>query len=414
MPSKRHSDTMYAAMLDELQKIAATRTDGVTSLMAGEKKDDELLRGLGWVDTGHPSRKLYKLPNVTVRWLDDVPDTAVPARIAVPAYRAGEVGKKDYAKTAATRYEKEIRKGTVTRSQVVPGSVDVNLPGVLGRAQRVHTRNALSAPSTAKALDRLRVIRIRSVGPSARDLLQRHNVSFEAVPLTPYAPLGSERLGGALSSIGIGSPTQVAQSLSVTDGTLAPGNRRVSVQLSPTVGMKDFSPQTPTKDFSILRSTFDHEAAEAKSFNAAAKGAVIDPYASHAGPRPAFAEPQHLIGDPDAFNELKELRTGVNANPEDHRVWNKMKQFGATADRPLPEGGRAYNKLKKWLVNDSHNFSLVSRANAFKLGQNFDVSTIPADVSSSLNELKGGKLVPPKRRLAIVLRNLTWLAKGGR
>ena len=94
MPSKRHSDTMYAAMLDELQKIAATRTDGATSLMAEEKKDDEFLRGLGWVDTGHPSRRLYKLPNVTMRWLDDVPDTAVPARRAASAYMAGEVGKK--------------------------------------------------------------------------------------------------------------------------------------------------------------------------------------------------------------------------------------------------------------------------------------------------------------------------------
>jgi hypothetical protein len=228
--------------------------------------------------------------------------------------------KKGHAKTAATRYDKEVARGNISYTDIAN-----RMPAEYGffpdeDVDRFDVHHAMAEPSKAPNLKRLRRMRNLSVRPTAKDVTQRYG--FEV-----RLPRKRKGQDGAWMSKSMG-PNPVI---------------RVPV------GGID------------TRTTLDHEVAEALESKHQGGTRLL---ASHNGPGPLVAERHGLVGDPEAFEEYKEMRTGRGANPDDKLLWRKMKQMGATPDRPMPVGGKAHRSLNRWLDRNADMLSSDARERA--------------------------------------------------
>ena len=229
----------------------------------------------------------------------------------------GKRGKKGHAKTAATRYDKEVARGNISYTAIasrMPAEHGFS-PGEI--VDRFDVHHAMAEPSKAPNLKRLRRIRDLSVRPTAKDVTQRYGFDVRL-------PRKRKGQGGAWMSESMG-PNPVI---------------RVPV------GGID------------TRATLDHEIAEALERKHQGGTRRL---ASHNGPGPLVAERHGLVGDPAAFEEYKEMRAGHRANPDDRLIWKKMKQMGATPDRPMPVGGKAHRSLNRWLDRNADMLSSDAR-----------------------------------------------------
>lgn len=253
------------------------------------------------------------------------------------------------AKTAATRYDKEVARGNISYTDIAKRVPDLTVLDPRG-ADRSDIRRALEAPSTAPNLGRLRRIRELSVRPAAREAALRDGTTFDL----PHGP----------EAVAQGAYARPAREDAPMGRTLT-GKYEVHV---------------PMRGDGTTRGALDHEIAETRE----QRRAGLRPIATHDGTGPLVAERTNIVGDPAAFGEISKMRTGRGADPDDKLLWRKMKQMGATADRPMPMGGKAHRSLDRWVDRNADMLAPESRKRALFLARDFGEGVDPRDISPYL------------------------------
>lgn len=250
-------------------------------------------------------------------------------------------------KYALSRLDKELQKGTITPSEVVPGaSARAAIPGRRGAASRIAMRKKLIAPSAqpAEALNRLRAMRTRLVDAQAA----RPDV---ALGLTRKQKLRVVR-----------DPHKLQLPLDNME------NRFDAYMRNPTyrrnVG-EIYLPKILTYEQNKLygdpklRGAFalgvlQHELGE---FEHSVGGHAL-PYSSHHGTNPLVREKLQSLGDPVIQKEWALVR---QSDRDDAFVEKLYRQVGGTPDSPIPLHGKQHRALNAALTRRAKELDPGSR-----------------------------------------------------
>lgn len=296
-------------------------------------------------------------------------------------------------KMSATRYEKEIAKGTINRSDLgVPASAYA-----YPKIKRV-TREHLSAPSTPspEALARRRAIN-EKVYHAYANHPELHGTSGVSVEKRVFPGAGPATLGGSY----VFSPAEAGRHLrgilSGGSGILGKIKALASTLVKPgtRIGEK-ILPKGKESDKTLARSILKHELGEASTF-AKDKGSKIIPVASHLGARPIIEEQIANRGDPEAIKDLHRGRLDKG----NQAVLRAIRSVGGTADSPIPIGGKQERAVNRILARhpeklDTHGRTKAVQVQAAQLFQNpdanreslpMDMSHIPSGVHESIRHI---------------------------
>lgn len=319
-------------------------------------------------------------------------------------------------KISATRYEKEIAKGTLSRDQIVPGLEEhQNLFADHGQdTTKRLTRNLLTAPAPVdpQALARRRAManhqfnvqrRIGEYSPGQTATMLPNNL-----PPTTTAYKGQQ----PIITVGDDAAKYINNAESFTPkGIIAKLTNRVAPQVSLLRSMKAIE-QLPDQahDPTLRKAILQHEFGEANATNKD----TVRPFASHVGAEPILRENMAIAGDPDAVAAVQRARA---INPEDAMMQKLIRRAGGTPDAPLPLGGRHERAIARMqdragaalLTQKGREYSLATALAGWK------VPYVPNNVAESMQDLRNHeKMIEPWRGVGTQIknRNFLGLAKG--
>jgi hypothetical protein len=254
-------------------------------------------------------------------------------------------------KLAASRFDKEVRKGTLQYRDIDPAIPEGELPEFLVPAAKQRARKVMQATA---AVDPETLTRRRALSDAL----------FKSQLKATGGQLGAPGMTISETLHPLYGPATEKQLL---DGVLSPhvkmdsrGGRffRTSTRnpFMAVIGMQDSSLLSPSSevDKTLNRALLQHEIGEAMAL----KSPTHVPHATHVGIEPQLLERLHTQGDPEAIAEM--MRGRMN-NPDDRHVASLIKQMGGTPDSPIPLDGRRARALKRTLLGDVNELSPVTR-----------------------------------------------------
>jgi hypothetical protein len=282
-------------------------------------------------------------------------------------------------KTAASRMEKEIAKGNIRRSDVVPGVSDST--GLFsGRARRAARDSLQAAPAVSpEQLSRNRVLSDKLYRAQTKAMPNGIDFKDELYPgagpatniagkPTVHSPDTAGRFLRTLEKPA-GAPRAIFSTLPVKDEwrdqALVPA-----------------APQDATLNHAVFR----HELGEAQTHLSGSAA----PVASHFGVRPMLEENMASRGDPEAQATFARLR---KMHPDDVLVQKQIRQMGGLPGRPLPIGGKHEARLNEMIGRDVSKLAPETRAGAaMSAGEGrVKVPYVPASVAAAADPAIAGK-----------------------
>jgi hypothetical protein len=319
-------------------------------------------------------------------------------------------------KISATRMEREVRKGSIRRSQVVPGAIDAP-QGPLGAVGRKYARNQLAAqaPVAPEALERGRRMNQLVYENRMRNPGSMPGVGGMGARMVPgmgpgmmagdvFVPPTSGQFMRATAGGPI-SQTRAAL-MSYSDMSEAPALQRIGQMVTPA---------RQPMDASITNSVLSHEGGEAAEYRKVLQGKAINPNASHLGLKPHFDERMPLRNDPEAYKAA--VGGARSVHPDDKLVGKLMTQAGARPNAPLPSGGRAERTVERMLARNTDKLSPATRAKAVAMSaQGVNVGYLPEEVAMAPKAVGaaglGLKKAWSKRNLGEGLQHAKGFVKG--
>jgi hypothetical protein len=289
-------------------------------------------------------------------------------------------------KISKSRYEKEVQKGTIRRSDVVPGAMN-QTGNTLGIPGRMQARRALQS-QTPVSPEQLAKSRTMSSKLYNVDAAHPENMGAKGFSVERSHFMGGGPMTLAMGPHGGGSihsPPDAGRFIRGAIGGPVGMLRAVGSTL-PNAPASLGVPSVPmdrTLGHAILR----HEGGEA----ATARTGKARMLASHMGVRPLLEEQMATRKDPEAAALMGRLR---QSNPDDALITKRMKQMGALPGRPLPIGGKAERKLNAGI--DANPGALTPKARAASLNMGaarggFQAPYVPQEASSGMR--RGTNLV---------------------
>jgi hypothetical protein len=250
-----------------------------------------------------------------------------------------------YVKLAASRLDKEIRKGKLKYRDLDPGIPEGELPGFLIPAAKQRQRKALMAPSAADAetLARRRAL---------NDALFNAQIKATAKDLgLPKVVINENLIPGSAPATTRGDVTQVhvGPTASRFLRPVVENPVRASFGIAP-----NLAPEAAV-DSTLNKAILHHELGEARTVGQP----VLTPHATHLGIDPILLENIHSQGDPEAQDFFKKLR---QMHPDDALVSKLVKQVGGTPDSPIPLDSRRAKALRNALLANTNQLSKGTRA----------------------------------------------------
>jgi len=250
------------------------------------------------------------------------------------------------------RLERELIKGTVLPSEVVPGtSQRAAISGISGAPGRRHIRRVLQRGSPVESLLKLR--RLRKLRALLFEVHKKYPVFVVSLPATKQIRV-------------TGNPKEIRTPLdqlgefpekSVTMCNVRNTRRSAEIYFpdSDEPFLKYINKDALAKAALKLVS-LQHELGEAVEY----MHKKIIPFSTHNGPEPLIREKLYSMGDPGLQAEVCTWRTG-----KDDQLFEKLyKQVGGTPDRPVPLNGKAHRALERLLVRNVDKISTIARADA--------------------------------------------------
>ena len=277
-------------------------------------------------------------------------------------------------KLAATRYDKEIAKGNIHRSQVFPAAAhftpDDASPEVLASNKR-QTRRYVQQPAARPAAE---LEQTRKLNHALFENAKRRGPWYKDVPDRDLAQANME----------IDAPYV---------------SRNVARELRKMTG--EVNPAPAPKDATIRQAVMQHELGELdvghgrtgteKHLDYRGKRRPeIRPNASHRGPNAILRENIPLSRDPDARKTMDKLRT---INSDDALVQKLIRQAGGRADAPIPLGGRRERALNRMLDRNVDKLTARSRAVSLEDSKEHITPYVPEEVQTAhiISESRGTK-----------------------
>lgn len=283
-------------------------------------------------------------------------------------------------KNAATRYEKEIAAGNISRGDVTPGVP--NLPGFLNPVSRKQTRGILSAPAEVDPATLERTRKLKGMQHAAQIGAAGQYVPEAVGHLTPAPGMYAGSMPTALGQIDVHAPLQSGQFMR-TAGSGPIGLVRAQMSATqPHLADKVLSPTLP-QDRTLGHAVAQHELGEAAELSRLKSPVGVRPYASHLGVEPILREQQALRGDPAAVHDMAAARS---IHPDDKRMQGYIRRVGGTPDAPLAIGGRQQRAVERLLDRESSKILPEAKVKALNIrSAGGNVPYIPHNVPSHLD-----------------------------
>lgn len=268
-----------------------------------------------------------------------------------------------FTKAAATRYEKEIAKGTIQRSDLVP-ELTTNIPsGPFGAAQRKMTRDQLAAyepPTpgikfTPEKATRLRALQhkndlahVNEVAPGFTGKIKPVPGMYAATAFgSVHAPEGSGQFVRTMNQ----SPLRAtaATFTSQPEALFVPPKPSIDPHLTHAVGQHEIgeaaSLRRAAEEHALNRRAVIQGGSDEMTAMAHPLSVPVRPFASHLGTEPILRENISVSKAPaEAVQEMAKLR---QMHPDDALVQKMIRNAGGTPNAPLPLGGRAERALAR-------------------------------------------------------------------
>lgn len=265
----------------------------------------------------------------------------------------------EFMKISATRYEKAIREGALSRGDVTPGVPE--LPGPLGVISRKMTRDQLASPApvASEALEKTRALKDKlhkAQVMGAEHIVPGTTGTTEAFPGV-FAGMVPKTFGGGH----IGVPEESGQFLRGLSGGLRSKVRALQVvQPNNTVPVEKLLPARAPVDSTLNHAVTQHELGESSAF----QSKVVRPNGSHLGVEPILREQIALRGDPEATGHMNKMRLQSN---DDAHVQKLIRRAGGTPDAPLAVGGKQQRAVERMLDKSPAQLDAPARFKALML-----------------------------------------------
>lgn len=307
-------------------------------------------------------------------------------------------------KIASTRMEKEVRKGTIRRSAVVPGVLD-SPDGVTGAVGRKAARNKLieQTRSTPEALARHRrmnelLYKNQMAHPEQAMNIRGLTADTRAIPMMGPATVGG--FGGPSMSVPETSGTFIR---SMGEGSI--GQVRAIAGTVPNTSF--LAPKAQPSDVTSRLAVLRHEGGEAYHIGS---GQDLAPHSSHIGMRPQLEERMATRLDPEAGKAFSNVR---KIHSDDALAGRLIRQAGGTPDSPLPIGGRAERSLGKMLARRVRDISPDARAKAMMMASSgAKIPYVPQGVAENFRTLPSQLQQLGREAKTLSVRNAVRTGKG--
>ena len=292
-----------------------------------------------------------------------------------------------FEKLGISRLDKEVAKGRVDYSDVVPGATSRDQTGywhkakgdwhstsgdtgLVTRIAPVNTSEAINRrirfgydPNKATAQEALmapapvspdRLARTRALNDALYKAQLKNPQAATGLPSieahSKFSPIGPGMVNGQVyvppesASLirGVANKEKVRPTLSILAGNLPPGN----IFTHPQVASRLHGPSDPM-DPTLNKAILQHEFGEANMFhNLSNNNGKIQPLASHLGAEPILRENLGTLGDPAAQNMMAKART---LDRGDVSVQQAIRQVGGTPNSPVPLGGKQHRAVERIL-----------------------------------------------------------------
>jgi hypothetical protein len=281
-------------------------------------------------------------------------------------------------KLAASRFDKEVRKGTLQYRDIDPAIPEGELPGFLVPAAKQRARRVMQAPA---AVDPETLTRRRALSDALFNAQMGATGEALGVPGLTMSKGMAPGTGPATSFMfGEGGPTATVMSDNNAGRFLRTATRN---PLRALIGLQNPDLMLPSADVdkTLNRAILQHEIGEAM----AGSSPTYVPHASHLGVEPQLLERLHAQGDPEAVAAMARIRAG---HTDDRHVANLIKQMGGTPDSPIPLDSRRARSLKKTLLGDINELSPAARETALRYGTQVPerLPQVPTEYKSLLAE----------------------------
>jgi len=281
-------------------------------------------------------------------------------------------------KIAASRLDKEVLKGIVNYSDVVPHALGADSKNILRQAVHMGTQQPEEAVARYRGIQKGIYNNEHALAEKARALPK-----FTRTPVQQDA---ANIFKGGPDQIPMGSKTEV-----YAPETAGQQARRSSDEFlaTPEGGYADRLPLPPRApvDDTLNTGVLAHEKAE----RAGMRLKTQYPHATHVGVGPILEEDQVLRGD----FEARQARRGTRMDPDNALVAKLKKQIGFHPDWPLPIGGRHQRALEGRLEANAHkietprlNANIEAHLRRLRDPQLPNIATIPKKAKGLIDELQ--------------------------
>lgn len=250
------------------------------------------------------------------------------------------------------RLERELEKGTISPSDVVPGtSHRAARPGVSGAPGRRRMRRSFHKPSPAES--QIKLNRLRYLRALLFEVHKKNPVLVVGLPATKHIRVVHESKDVRAPITELGEYPEKCGAMCNLRTTRRCAEVYLPESDEPFVKyIKNDPLARKATDLVVLQ----HELGEAVEYM---RDQLI-PFATHNGPEPIIREKLYSIGDPGLQAEVRSWRSS-----KDNQFFEKLyRQAGGTWDRPIALHSKAHRALERMLVRNVHKLSKKARAGA--------------------------------------------------
>lgn len=284
-------------------------------------------------------------------------------------------------KIAATRYRKELERGTITVSDIIPGgysSEDQTIRDTLRAPAEVSPKDLARKRQMSKKVYQTQMAAPQASGIPGLKTTKRMHPQF-GVGMQGGMVFAPPQSGRFMRSIGAGPKASQRAALSPLVSQVSPGMGEALLEKAKGV------------DSTLTHAGAQHEFGEASELSRMLKSKKALPHASHLGVEPIIRENIAVRGDPEAVKEMGKLRA---LSGDDTAVQKIIRRAGGTPDAPLAVGGKQQRAVERMLSKQMQSgggkeLSPFARQQALKLHvMGADVGTMPASVKKHLDVSK--------------------------